>query len=1065
MNRKSSLDNEAEEIHEIPNDEDSESDDDEEPIILLVLQELPGSVSQQHASDLLHSMAASKDILFWTPRGELLRNQRRIPKTSISELLEHLLLPFSNDVRKPRALNSFLEGLAELGINKKWIKNKKALREILDKEKILNRHSEEITDSDDIEESSMNSEHSETEEEESEDSESDEALEEDEEQEDENSEQDFDEEKPNDKKRCDHCDHQDVDEKMIAACPKCHWHDALSNPSPRFNMILTCPICKHKFPLNYDTAKSYSKLFPQSYSPTVPQFLQSHSPTIPTVPSPTNHTSPTIPTVPQNSAETHSPTDPQSHNSSIWFSSPPLGACSSLGRKAKQTYQGGKDSYGVPFYKFLDDTTSFAMIDSSKASDFQWDCQVCEFFETIKYLSGQKTRNFLRGPGFHGTGKGGKKQFTTFADFNLCGPSQNISKHCKDGYTTDSGIIKTHLQSFHAFSRHPKADINYLVNTDKVQVIGVSLPMDGTALKPGLEFDVRQKKIIGLTYNVDSKYVSDNTVPDPEEIKKNLVTSAEVTFMTSVDNSSTMSVGVHYHPKSVSGAEMLSQIIAMGKTVQVCERCLNKQPAHNHIVTHETAQCNSKCESCLELKDVCQDCKEKGHLSFIPALRCCETCLEESAQCRKVAVLVVVTDCEECNKQALLHIQTMSESSKLPAELLLLTPLPDVVHVGAKNPNCCGGLYRLSMETTAIDIVLENSTGRCGEIKKVSRNESNGALVFTDVEARNVKSFDPITLEITHLAGDGNSIDLDGIGVSCSFIQVIGICCIANTIFVTDAAAGKVKIKKMVSLAGTCEILFHMGMLYNSFSIGCKGSPSMAITPENVVSNVKQVHQYIQSTINKVKESKQLKKEASTNGPEGTVSVKTQVSIELLSKGIHRLLTKITDVNKNFKEKIEWKTLLTTHVEHLHAVSHFKHETFSTLQYATDFGTIAKESLKRASKWAAKYFTHPSSYYPVPQTGMSLCDIKFMTPLPTTSVPIKDEDAMREWFESYRPIRQRTVRSETTKDKAGALPPAVYRKPPESSELVSFQASLLRFMTTIPQQITQYNYKMLQGCQ
>lgn len=49
---------------------------------------------------------------------------------------------------------------------------------------------------------------------------------------------------------------------------------------------------------------------------------------------------------------------------------------------------------------------------------------------------------------------------------------------------------------------------------------------------------------------------------------------------------------------------------------------------------------------------------------------------------------------------------------------------------------------------------------------------------------------------------------------------------------------------------------------------------------------------------------------------------------------------------------------------------------------------------------------------------------------------------MREWLESYRPVRQRTVRSETTKDKAGALPPAVYRKPPESSELVSFEASL-----------------------
>ena len=36
---------------------------------------------------------------------------------------------------------------------------------------------------------------------------------------------------------------------------------------------------------------------------------------------------------------------------------------------------------------------------------------------------------------------------------------------------------------------------------------------------------------------------------------------------------------------------------------------------------------------------------------------------------------------------------------------------------------------------------------------------------------------------------------------------------------------------------------------------------------------------------------------------------------------------------------------------------------------------------------------------------------------------------MKKWAEHYRPVRQRTVRSETTKDKAGALSPAVYEKP------------------------------------
>ena len=51
-----------------------------------------------------------------------------------------------------------------------------------------------------------------------------------------------------------------------------------------------------------------------------------------------------------------------------------------------------------------------------------------------------------------------------------------------------------------------------------------------------------------------------------------------------------------------------------------------------------------------------------------------------------------------------------------------------------------------------------------------------------------------------------------------------------------------------------------------------------------------------------------------------------------------------------------------------------------------------------------------------------------MAPLPPEALSKKDEETMKVWLENYRPVRQRTVRSKTTKDKAGALPPAVYAK-------------------------------------
>ena len=135
MKRKIDL---VEEDHESADEESESSGDkseDEEPRIKDVLSHFFQAVSQKRASELLHSMAASKDILFWTPRGQLLRNKGIIPVTNIPDLAEYVLLPDNNDVTKPRALNTFLDGLEELGIDKGLIKNKKLLSDLIEKEK------------------------------------------------------------------------------------------------------------------------------------------------------------------------------------------------------------------------------------------------------------------------------------------------------------------------------------------------------------------------------------------------------------------------------------------------------------------------------------------------------------------------------------------------------------------------------------------------------------------------------------------------------------------------------------------------------------------------------------------------------------------------------------------------------------------------------------------------------------------------------------------------------------------------------------------------------------------
>ena len=88
MKRKVNWDEEEESDPEDNTASENVESDNEEPRFKDVLEGLSQLVSRQKASNLLHSMAASKDILFWTPRKQLLRNQRIIPVTSISELVK-----------------------------------------------------------------------------------------------------------------------------------------------------------------------------------------------------------------------------------------------------------------------------------------------------------------------------------------------------------------------------------------------------------------------------------------------------------------------------------------------------------------------------------------------------------------------------------------------------------------------------------------------------------------------------------------------------------------------------------------------------------------------------------------------------------------------------------------------------------------------------------------------------------------------------------------------------------------------------------------------------------------
>ncbi|PFX32855.1 hypothetical protein AWC38_SpisGene2299 [Stylophora pistillata] len=305
-----------------------------------------------------------------------------------------------------------------------------------------------------------------------------------------------------------------------------------------------------------------------------------------------------------------------------------------------------------------------------------------------------------------------------------------------------------------------------------------------------------------------------------------------------------------------------------------------------------------------------------------------------------------------------------------------------------------GGLYDCDLANSNVKQLLLNSSDSCMEVTRLCHY--GDVIVFTDIVERKVKTFDPRTTAVETLMGTEKEGTNDG---TVSFLQTLG-------------------------------------KLYDSFGIGAQTLDAVSLSLQDAVNNLSSVNEYIKSTVATAKQHYNMKEAAATNGREGTVSKKTQVSLELLEQGMARLQNNLKSINEDYLGDVDLRTLLTTVDENLYAVSHFKNETFTALQYARDFGTIAKESSKRTTKWRAKYFTHDKSFYPVPTFSIELADVEVMKPQTAARIDLPIEVAMKELVEKYRPVRQRTVRSETTKDKARALPPALYYAQPPHSKVV-----------------------------
>lgn len=312
---------------------------------------------------------------------------------------------------------------------------------------------------------------------------------------------------------------------------------------------------------------------------------------------------------------------------------------------------------------------------------FHWDNRLIEFLETIEYHGHKKILHILRGPGFHGEGRGGIKQFD-WSTWNLPLPSHFARHKNVSGYTTENGIHATLLKGFLEICSLEKSSVSPIIDNPVSKIIPVAMQVDGMAIKPGLIFDRRQGILVGGTRKIDNEFIEENPSPSPDDLKSLFAQEAEVTCITSLDNKLTLPVGVDYIAKGGSAVDTLKKITRHSIQLQTCLQCLKSVPLDNGVI--KETSCFSECKNCLELGDVCETCEQAGQLYVEPALRRCEHCLKQGHKCIKLLVLVMATDSESKNKTAKEMFEESKTNGKCSSYLNLASCVPDGVHVGKR---------------------------------------------------------------------------------------------------------------------------------------------------------------------------------------------------------------------------------------------------------------------------------------------------------------------------------------------------------------------------------------------
>ncbi len=222
-------------------------------------------------------------------------------------------------------------------------------------------------------------------------------------------------------------------------------------------------------------------------------------------------------------------------------------------------------------YIALDDALRYAACAGKK--QFEWNKTLVRFCETLRYHGHPKTLHLLRGRAQHGKGKRGGRIDFDFDDYNFVLPGENAVGRERPGYTTSNGIVRDLLS---AFLKLANGHATPIVDHNSVRLFAAGLSRDGMTLKPGLQFDLRQKLVVGADTQIDLDFVNRTPSLEASWIKQHLFKEANECLLSLLSGELSLPVGTAFAAISKTGAGVCAEATQMLETMSQCLACVAK---------------------------------------------------------------------------------------------------------------------------------------------------------------------------------------------------------------------------------------------------------------------------------------------------------------------------------------------------------------------------------------------------------------------------------------------------------------------------------------------------------